>query len=125
MRAPVESVNVLPVRDVPLQLRRAAVRFPGRRLTPARLAASCPDRRTAWVYNASADGIGLLLPRPLAAAAVLDIDLITASGATLVLRGRVVHATPRIDGRWLVGCQLDAPLTGDELQALLGAAASG
>src|SRR5437879_6010437 len=97
-----DSMDKLSAREATQACRRAAVRYPGHPASPARLSGASPDAgRSALVHNLSATGIGLLLDGPALAAMPLDIDLVTTAGTKITLRGRPVHATRRVDGRWL------------------------
>jgi len=99
--------------------RRAAVRYSGPSASPARLGGGSPEgERSVRVHNLSTTGIGLLLDGPALAAMPLDIDLVTEAGTRVTLRGRPVHATRRVDGRWLVGYQLLQPLSAEEMESL-------
>jgi hypothetical protein len=74
---------------------------------------------TAHALNVSAGGIGLLLDHPLEVGTVLAFvlgrDRLRASG---LRSARVVHATLRRPGQWLIGCRLSAPLSTAALLAL-------
>ena len=84
---------------------------------------------TLWArgQDASPDGLGLLLARPLAPGSFLAVEL-RAPGVRypLVLEARVAHTAPQSDGSWLLGCVLLRRLPEEFLPALAadGAAAS-
>jgi hypothetical protein len=75
----------------------------------------------ATVRDLSATGIGLLVNHPLHAGNVLILNL--ESGGHRLARPlpvRVMHASPLVEGCWLVGCQFVRRLSDPELQVLLG-----
>lgn len=100
--------------------RRASVRF------QSSLKGSCQTlsahRETSWeatVRDISPEGIGLLLSRRFEPAAVLSIELIDSRDSQpRMLLARVVHATARPEGGWLIGCELVSPLSDEEVHAL-------
>jgi hypothetical protein len=57
----------------------------------------------------------LVLGRPVEPGTTLVIKLGDRPGTLAT----VVHATPYASGSWLVGCQLENPITEGELEALL------
>jgi hypothetical protein len=64
----------------------------------------------AFVHNASAGGLGLLLGHPLEAGSMLALQLQEAPhGVSCILLARVIHATPFPGAGWLIGCQLARP----------------
>jgi hypothetical protein len=71
--------------------------------------------RLSIVRNISANGIGLFLTYALQPGTLVDVELRSRSIVTRV--AQVVHSTKQ-DGGWLVGCTLDNPLSGPELQEL-------
>jgi hypothetical protein len=71
--------------------------------------------RLSIVRNISANGIGLLLTRPVEPGTLLDVELRSRSIVTRV--AQVVHSSKQEDG-WLVGCTLTNPLSDPELQQL-------
>jgi hypothetical protein len=118
-------------RHVPLGASPEAVSSPERRATiryhcaPATLGrvALPPKEETqqGWVLDISRNGLGLLLPRPLPSGLPVLVRMKDTAGANVYdLPGQVVHATKQVaGGEWVVGCRLDAPLTQDDLDALL------
>ena len=65
-------------------------------------------------------GAGILLPQPQEAGLFIVLRLKTGSGDKCYeFTGRVVHATTQQGGDWLVGCEFTAPLSADDLDALL------
>ena len=71
--------------------------------------------RLSIVKNISANGIGLLLTRPLDPGTLIDVELRSRSIVTRV--ALVVHSSKQEDG-WLVGCTFNNPLSDPELQQL-------
>ena len=86
---------------------------------------SCLLRQTnerIWgrVRDISTGGIGLVTSTKVEPGTHLILEL--KSVAFLpprTLPARVAHATPRASGSWLIGCQFDQPLSGEELRSLL------
>jgi hypothetical protein len=91
--------------------RRASVRVPQHVVASCRLEARGALR--AWaaeVQDLSREGIGLLLPSAVPQDSWLRIVLPAEGGQDpRVLRARVVRQERQADGRFLVGCQTDAP----------------
>jgi hypothetical protein len=79
--------------------RRAWVRVPSG--GPA-----APDERwSAKVFNVSASGIALAVPRAFGRGALLSIELHARAGKpAYTVLVRVVHATAQPDGEWALGC---------------------
>ena len=79
------------------------------------------EMQKGWVLDVSRTGIGLLLPRPLLAGLPVMVRMKDTAGAKVYeLLGQVVHSTKQLaGGDWVIGCQLDTPLTQDDLDALL------
>jgi hypothetical protein len=80
------------------------------------------SREASWdaaVRDISTEGIGLVLGRRFEPGVLLSVEVPDNSdGQTRLLLARVVHATARPEGGWLIGCALLNPLTDDEVQAL-------
>jgi c-di-GMP-binding flagellar brake protein YcgR len=72
----------------------------------------------AQVIDISRGGIGLLVNEEFRTGQFLSVELPVPSpeGITCVL-AYVLHATPRPDGRWLVGCSFSAELDDNDLAA--------
>jgi hypothetical protein len=104
--------------------RRTAERYPSDLLTSVHpLALPKKESVAAMVKDVSTGGISLVIryrfePGTLL---VIDIDGASDSGAHPLL-GRVVHTTPRADGRWVLGCALRRQLSAEQLQACRTAA---
>ena len=100
--------------------RRASVRYRSSRKGSCQTLSA--HRESCWeatVRDISPEGIGLLLPRRFEPGAVLSIELIDArEEQPRLLLARVVHATARPEGGWLVGCELVSPLSDEEAQTL-------
>jgi len=100
--------------------RRVTVRYPSHlrgscHTVHARQAAGWP----AQFLNVSCGGLGLLLQRRFEPGTVLAVEPLDVNGGTSsVLLVRVIHATRRADGGWLLGCRHVTDLTEDEVQAL-------
>ncbi len=79
-------------------------------------------RESSWeavIRNISTDGIGLLLGRRFEPGVLLALDVTDKiEGQVRLLLARVIHATARPEGGWLIGCCLLNTLTDDEVQAL-------
>lgn len=67
--------------------------------------------------NISKGGIGLLTPGPIAPGSILQVDLPASLNhpASTILTC-VVHATPKEDGQFLVGCSFVAELQDEDLR---------
>ncbi len=79
--------------------------------------------RWGRVLDASAAGLGLLLPAPAAPGTLLLVQLrCPGLHRPYSALARVAHATPRPDGAYHVGCALVYPLPAEVLQALTGGA---
>jgi hypothetical protein len=83
-------------------------------------------REVGWhgkLHDISRGGIGLLTSHRFREGTELAIDLRDRADAVVrTVRVRVVHATATfLDGNscWLQGCEFDAPLSEEDLQALL------
>ena len=75
---------------------------------------------TAAFADLSAQGAGVLLNQPLPPETFCILLIKTTAGdRRYELLGRVMHATTRPTGDWLIGCQFIDPLTADDLDALL------
>jgi c-di-GMP-binding flagellar brake protein YcgR len=101
--------------------RRATVRYQCPPATSGKVyCGEALEFQQAWVLDLSMGGMGLLLARPLQAGALLNIQIKILSPKKLFqLSARVVHATAQPNGDWLVGCEFDQKLTGEDLDALL------
>ena len=80
-----------------------------------------PSFRNCWALleDVSAAGVGLLLGHAVAPGTVLLLQLgAYRPGHAFPRLARVVHARPRGDGYWIVGCQFTRPLTEAELAAV-------
>jgi hypothetical protein len=72
----------------------------------------------ARVVDASAGGVGLVLPREHGPGSLLCLGLTGEGGATHWELLRVVRAVPRAGGDWFLGCEMADCLLGRELAAL-------
>ena len=100
---------------------RATVRYQCPPATPGRvILVNDQEFQRGWVQDLSATGIGMHLNRPLAVGTLVVIQMKSAGAKkTCELAARVVHATQRPTGEWLVGCELVTKLSDDDLEALL------
>jgi hypothetical protein len=100
--------------------RRASVRYQSRAKGFCQTLST--GRESSWeaiVRNISSDGIGLLLGRRFEPGVLLAIEVTDKNdGPMPLLLARVIHATARPEGGWLIGCCLLNTLTDDEVEAL-------
>ena len=98
---------------------RATVRYRCAPATAGKLYfAQDQEQQRAWIMNLSKTGVGLLLPRPLAAGIYLVIRMRGPHGA-VELPAHVVHSTLQTQSEWLIGCELIQPLHDEDLDTLL------
>jgi PilZ domain len=101
--------------------RRAWVRFPKNDAIwcePVRPLAK-RELDTAWMgrlRNISRNGIGLSLKKRFEPGTPLLIELSESPRVSRHLAAHVVHATPDKNGRWIIGCRFDCPLSLEEMQ---------
>jgi hypothetical protein len=69
----------------------------------------------AVIWDVSQGGLGLFMSSPRTPGTALYIKFQDA--AVRARMARVIHATPA-EGGWMLGCELDCPLTEAELEAL-------
>jgi hypothetical protein len=104
--------------------RRAWVRFPKNEAMwcdPVRPSGK-HELDTAWmgrVRDISRTGIGLSLRKRFEPGTVLTVELSESPKLQRQLLVRVVHATADKNGRWIVGCTFDCPLSREEMQVFL------
>ena len=67
----------------------------------------------ACIVDISQCGARLLVEQPLNVGDLLRIKL------SRVVEGRLVHATPTQDGKWVVGCVFDWEISESEVRALV------
>ena len=101
--------------------KRATVRYRCAPATIGKLYVSDDhEYQHAWVLNLSAQGIGLILTRPVAAGTFVVIHLRSNDPArTYELTAHVVHCTALPHGEWNLGCELVNPLSLEDLDLLL------
>jgi hypothetical protein len=101
--------------------RRATVRYHCAPATPGRvLLVEKQEMQRAWVLDLSLTGVGLLVPRPLAAGLLIVVRMQATLGEKVYeLPARVAHSTREPGGDYVVGCELITRLTPEELDALL------
>src|SRR5947209_1064687 len=96
--------------------RRATVRYRCRVGNSSRVfLAPNFETKAAVIQNVTANGIGLLLGRPVEPGTLLLVQADGAAGFPFERLACVVHTREQVDGRWLVGCKFAAPLQEDEL----------
>src|SRR5579872_396365 len=66
---------------------------------------------SAVLLDLSAQGVGLLIGRPLEAGAQVHLRLTRAGASPLAAPARVAYCSGGDDGRWLLGCAFDQPLS--------------
>jgi hypothetical protein len=67
------------------------------------------------LLDLSQDGVGILLPKPLAAGDEIDIELTPIGGRRIEARHAVVRwARQNEDGSWRIGCQFEHYLSYQE-----------
>jgi hypothetical protein len=100
--------------------RRAFVRYCLIRPPPVRfLAQPGFEFREGLLRDISTCGLCLLLDQPLQVAARLVVQLPSRRcGSSLSRAARVLRVEPDGQGRWIVGCQLSAPLSPEEMRAI-------
>ncbi len=104
--------------------RREALRLQLPRGYPCRVVIPpSPQAHEAGVYDVSKEGgLGVLLAEPVPVGAWLVVQLWDGDEAAGdALAAQVRHATPRPDGRWLIGCSAAHELTLREEEVLLSA----
>lgn len=76
-------------------------------------------RETVWLANVSYHGVGFLTKVSIAAKVRLLIEIPALSNIKRDVVVEVMHATQQLNGDWLIGCQLNAALTHEELEECL------
>jgi hypothetical protein len=83
----------------------------------------CQDETEgAWLGNirdVSFCGIGLRMKRRFEPGTAMSVELSESKTLRRRLLVHVIHASPEADGRWIIGCTFDCPLSQQELQAFL------
>jgi hypothetical protein len=74
---------------------------------------------SAAILDLSAEGTGLLIGRPLEVGATVSLRFTRAGTPPLTVPAVVAYCTGGEEGRWLLGCEFDRPLTDAQLDALL------
>jgi hypothetical protein len=101
--------------------KRATVRY---RCAPATIGklfvSDDQEYQHAWVLNLSAQGIGLILTRAVAAGTFVVIQIKSNDPSkTYELTAHVAHCTSLPHGEWNVGCELVNVLSSEDLDLLL------
>jgi hypothetical protein len=74
------------------------------------------------VVDLAPQGVGFLLDQPLIAGTVLALQrVLYVPGQSWIRSGKVMHSSPRED-KWLIGCEVSPPFSGEELRAMRGKA---
>jgi hypothetical protein len=80
-------------------------------------------RELCWLartQNISQEGMAVMSSRPFDPGLMLRFEVeLTGPTRNRRLEGRVIHATPRDENLWLVGCKLATVLSVSELQEFL------
>ncbi len=78
------------------------------------------DFQTAWIIDLSLTGLGIQLMRPLTVGQPVTITVRSYDNSRrFVLTGRVVHCNPCPQGEYIAGCELNKPLTHEDLDQIL------
>jgi len=111
------SINGTP-RIPAVRNRRIWVRYPCPPDTPGQLFNTESSQvQQGIVRNLSSGGIGLLMTELVRLGTVLKVEVDSPAGPRMLVV-RVTHVTQQPDG-WLYGCELDVPLSGDQVSDLL------
>jgi hypothetical protein len=124
-----DATETHPVRSRKRVERRRAVRFPCGLGTSRHLTVKFRDDESALVValvrNISANGISLLVNRPLEAGTLRRVQLCRPSRCWCSdVPLRIVYSVPHPEGEFIVGASFDRELTRDELNGLLGVSRS-
>jgi hypothetical protein len=77
---------------------------------------SCP----AVIWDISLGGMALIVPHSYESGAILAVvPEVLPQSLSPALEARVLRVTPHDEGQWMACCEFVAPLTEDELRALL------
>jgi hypothetical protein len=75
--------------------------------------------RLGHAVDVGPDGVGFLTEGPLRPGTVLALQVLEgAPSASRTRVARVAHCAPAGAGRWLVGCSVGPPLSGEEIASL-------
>ncbi len=75
---------------------------------------------TAVLQDVTPGGLGLILGSKLEPGTILALQIQgRRQGTSSIVSARVMHATPRPDGNWHIGCKFSARLKDEDEQALL------
>jgi len=101
--------------------KRGAERFPvGAQVTCSFASPVLEDFGPVKIKNISSHGVGLISPQFMDPGILLAIKLVNlAKNFSKMALVRVVHVTPQPGGTFLIGGNLDTPLTYDELSILV------
>jgi hypothetical protein len=101
--------------------KRATVRY---RCAPATIGklyvSEDQEYQHAWVLNLSAQGIGMILTRPVPTGTFVIIHIKSNDSAKIYeLTANIMHCTSLPHGEWNVGCELIKALSAEDLDLLL------
>ena len=104
--------------------RRACVRFASQQAITCQPATpvSTHPASTAWmgtVRDVSPAGVGLTMNRRFEPGSALIVELSTGHDGIVRRRVRVAHATLENNGRWIIGCEFERPLSQEDVRTLL------
>jgi hypothetical protein len=119
----------MPEPTVIVQAEFSARHSPQERRTATRYFCSCPHPihllvqpgaalMKGIISDISAQGIGLLIDRPLRPGTVLIVHL-RRDLPSLIQTARVIHSRALPDGAWSVGCELTIPLQEKDLRSII------
>ena len=109
------------VKPISLSNRRATVRY---RCAPATIgkviSSEDQDLQIACIVDLSLTGIGMQVPRAIAAGRLILVAIKSMDGTrTFELSAKVVHCSSVPHDEWYLGCRLTTTLTPDDLDSLL------
>ena len=121
MSQPLVSLETGEAKRSPWSNHRATVRYQCPPATPGRIILVADQEfQRAWVQDLSQGGVGLHMARPLPLGTFIIVQIKSVLTKKLFeLPARVAHSTHLANGEWLVGCELTARLSHDDLDALL------
>ncbi|HYV35865.1 MAG TPA: PilZ domain-containing protein [Gemmataceae bacterium] len=67
-------------------------------------------RQEVWLVDIAEKGIGFCSEWPLDRGTALDLALVGHAKGPIAIRAKVVHATKRPTGDWLIGCEFEQRL---------------
>lgn len=73
----------------------------------------------ARIWDISRTGISLQLKDEILKGTILEIEVLKGPNVARTLLARVAHATEHESNSWIIGCDLDQPLSEEELASLV------